>query len=134
MRDRRVRRQKSERPSWQASPVLWWVVRVDPKSFCNAHIQNSGFLQHLAKLLGCRRYDGDEIGLAKPALGAMALQITARATMQHRRVGGSDRRLADLQAKLDDAAPIVIVGVERVARQRHGFGFQIGQTLLEVSR
>src|SRR3979409_2460657 len=98
MRDRRVRRQKSERPSWQASPFLWWVVRVDPKSFCNAHIRNSGFLQHLAKLLGCRRYDGDEIGLAKPALGAMALQVTARATMQHRRArrpsGEARRRVA----------------------------------------
>src|ERR1700681_1821844 len=76
--------------------------RVDPKSFCKAHIQNSGFLQHLAKLLGCRRYDGDEVGLAKPALGAMALQVTARGTMQHRCVRGSDRGLADLQPKLDN--------------------------------
>ena len=35
--------------------------------------------QHLAKLLGGWRNDGDEIGFAEPALGAMALEVTARA-------------------------------------------------------
>src|SRR6266849_7324788 len=32
---------------------------------------NSSFGQHLAKLLGGRSDDGDEVGLAKPALGAI---------------------------------------------------------------
>src|SRR6185369_15024680 len=37
--------------------------------------------QHLAKLLGGGGDDGDEIGFAEPALGAMALEVTARAAM-----------------------------------------------------
>jgi len=39
--------------------------------------------QHLAKLLGGGGDDGDEIGFAEPALGAMALQVAARAAMKH---------------------------------------------------
>src|SRR5450432_690185 len=85
-----------------------------PKSFCISHIG-----QHLPKLLGCRRYDGDEVSLAKPALDAMAPEVTARSAMQHRRVRGGDAGLADVQAKLDDPAPIAVVRVERVSRQLH---------------
>src|SRR6185369_5169104 len=46
--------------------------------------------QHLAKLLGGGRDDGDEIGFAKPALRAMALQVAARTAMEHRRMRGGD--------------------------------------------
>ena len=54
--------------------------------------------QHLAKLLGGGRDDGDEIGFAKPALGAMALQVAARPTMKHRGMRGRDRGIAETQA------------------------------------
>src|ERR1700730_2308947 len=46
--------------------------------------------QHLAKLLGGGSDDGDEIGFAKPALGAMALQVAARAAVEHRRMRSRD--------------------------------------------
>src|SRR5882757_11094398 len=95
---------------------------------------NSGVLQHLAKLLGCRSDDGDEIGLAKPALGAMALQVTAGSAMKHCRMSGRDTRLAGLQAKRDDAAPVADVGVERVGCKFHALRFKIGSQLTEVSR
>src|SRR6267142_3652849 len=138
MRDRQDRRQKSERPSWQASPFLRLQVRVDPKSSAKlgrkTQAQNSGVLQHLAKLLGCRSDDGDEIGLAKPALCAMALQIAAGPAMKHRRMCSRDARLAGLQAKRDDAAPIAVVGVERVGCKFHRLRFKIGGQLTEVSR
>src|SRR3954469_23454478 len=42
--------------------------------------------QHLAKLLGGGGDDGDEIGFAQPALGTVALQVAARAAMEHRRM------------------------------------------------
>src|SRR3954466_12070331 len=53
--------------------------------------------QHLAQLLGGGRDDGDEIGLAKPALGAMAFEVSARAAMEHRRMRGGDGGIAHAQ-------------------------------------
>src|SRR6202158_6181822 len=100
MRDRRVRRQRSERQSCQASPFLGWKLGSIRNPF-----QNSGLRQHLAKLLGCRSHDCDEVGLAKPALDAMALQVTARAAMKHRRMSGGDAGIAEVQAKRQDATP-----------------------------
>src|SRR6267142_3303999 len=107
MRDRQDRRQKSERPSWQASPFLLYGCKLGSirNPLQNSGV-NSGVLQHLAKLLGGRSDDGDEVGLAKPALGAMALQVTACAAMKHRRMRRRDARLAGFQPKRDDAAPI----------------------------
>src|SRR6266581_7033192 len=96
--------------------------------------QNSAVLQHLAKLLGGRSDDGDEVGLPKPALGAMALQVTAGSAMKHRRMGGRDTRLASLQAKRDDAAPVAVVGAERVGCKFHRLRFKIGSQLTEISR
>src|SRR5882762_4807905 len=95
---------------------------------------NSGVLQHLAKLLGGRSDDGDEVGLAKPALGAMALQVAAGSAMKHRRMSGRDARLAGFQPKRDDAAPIAVVGVERVGCKFHRLRFKIGSQLTEVGR
>src|SRR6266702_3458454 len=94
---------------------------------------NSAVLQHLAKLLGCRSDDGDEVGLAKPALGAMALQVAAGSAMKHRRMSGRDTCIAGLQAKRDDAAPVAVVGIERVGCEFHGLRFKIGSQLTEVS-
>src|ERR1700680_4033221 len=106
------------------------AVRVDPKtcskltcasSLFQVHLQNlRGVLQHLAKLLGGGGDDRDEVSLAQPALGAMALDVTAGAAMKHRRMRGGDAGLADVQAKRHDPTPVVVGGVERVARQRHG--------------
>ena len=62
--------------------------------------------QHLAKLLGGGGDDGDEIGFAQPALGAMALQVTARAAMEHCRMRGRDAGVAEAQPQRHDAAPI----------------------------
>src|SRR3954467_8975453 len=59
--------------------------------------------QHLAKLLGGGGDDGDEIGFAKPALGAMALQVAARPAMEHRRMRGRDAGVAEPPAKRDNA-------------------------------
>src|SRR6266700_8243948 len=138
MRDRQDRRQKSERPSWQASPFLRLQVRVDPK--CSSKLrrktraQNSAVLQHLAKLLGGRSDDSDEVGLPKPALDAMALQVAAGSAMKHRRMSGRDTCIAGLQAKRDDAAPVAVVGIERVGCEFHGLRFKIGSQLTEVSR
>src|SRR6266496_1041234 len=73
------------------------AVRVDPKSFSKNSGQDSNVCQHLAKLFGCRGYDCDEIGLAEPALDAMALEVTARSAMKHRRMSGSDACFADVQ-------------------------------------
>src|SRR5260370_41839473 len=93
---------------------------------------NSAVLQHLAKLLGGRSDDGDEVGLPKPALGTMALQIAAGSAMKHRRMSGRDARIAGLQAKRDDAAPIAVVGDERLGRKFHRLRFKIGSQLKEV--
>src|SRR5258706_14536184 len=109
--------------SWGRSGILF-----------KTRAQNSGVLQHLAKLLGCRSDDGDEVSLAKPALHTMALQVTARTAMEHRRMRGSDARLAEIQAKLDDLTPIAVVRVERAARTFHRFRFRIGKQFLEVGR
>src|ERR1700676_892629 len=97
-------------------------------------VWNSGFGQHLAKLLGGRRDDGDEIGLAQPALGAMAPEIAARAAMKHRRMRGRDAGLADVQPERNHAAPIVGAGVEGVTRELHGFRFKIGKQCPKVAR
>src|ERR1700741_1734856 len=80
---------------------------------------NSVAGQHLAKLLGGGRDDRDEIGFAQPALGAMALQIAARAAMEHRRMRGRATGVAKPQSKRDDATPITVVGIVGIARQRH---------------
>src|ERR1700733_16299255 len=61
-------------------------------SFFKTQVQISDVLEHLAKLLGGRSDDGDEVGLAKPALGAMALQIAAGAAVKHRPPAGEGRR------------------------------------------
>src|SRR6185436_18339228 len=53
--------------------------------------------EHLAKLLGGGRDDGDEIGFAKPALRAMALQVSTRTAMKHRRMRGGDAGVACAQ-------------------------------------
>src|SRR6266567_4113682 len=103
---------ESERPSCQASPVWWWQLGSIRNPF-----QNSRIRQHLAKLLGCRSYDCDEVGLAESALDAMALQVATRAAMKHRRMSGRDACLADVQAKRQHAAPIAVVGVVRITRQ-----------------
>src|ERR1700704_6359277 len=133
MRDRRVRRQRSKRPSWQASPVL--VVRLGSiRNPLHPQAQNSDVLQHLAKLLGCRCYEGDEVRLAKPALGAMALQVSARAAMKHRRMRGGDARLARLETKRDDAAPVAVIRVVRITRKLHRLRFKFGKQFAEVAR
>src|SRR3979490_718238 len=46
--------------------------------------------QHLLQLLGGGRDDGHEIGFAQAPLGAMALEVAARAAMEHGGVGGGD--------------------------------------------
>src|SRR6267142_2551684 len=90
--------------------------------------------QHLAKLLGGGRDDGDEIGLAKPALRTMALQVTARAAMEHRRMRGCDTGVAEPQTQRDDASPIAVVGIIGIARQRHRLLLELGMELAELRR
>ena len=46
------------------------------------------------QMLGGRRHDGDEICLAQAALGRALLQVAFGAEVQHRRVGGRERKLA----------------------------------------
>src|SRR5882724_1959117 len=92
--------------SWGRSEILW--VRLVLIS-----------CQHLAKLLGGGGDDGDEIGFAKPALGAMALQIAARAAMEHRRMRGRDAGVAETKPQRHDAAPVAVVSIVGIARQRH---------------
>src|SRR3989442_5959330 len=75
--------------------------------------------QHLAKLLGGGGDDGDEIGLAEPALGAVALQVAARAAMEHRRMRGRDAGVARAQPQRNHAPPVAVVGIVGIARQRH---------------
>src|SRR6266568_7723219 len=106
----------------------WVAVRVEPK------ILFSIAGQHLAKLLGGRRDDGDEIGFAEPALGAMALQVTARAAVEHRRVRRRDAGVAKPQAKRDDAAPIAVIGIVGIARQRHRFLLELGMQFAKLNR
>src|SRR5882672_12580564 len=84
---------------------FWVAVRVEREILCLRSIAG----QHLAKLLGGGRDDGDEIGFAKPALGAMALQVAARAAMKHRRMRGRDAGVAKPQAERYDAAPIAVI-------------------------
>ena len=90
--------------------------------------------QHLAKLLGGGSDDGDEIGLAKPALDAVALQVTARPAMKHRRMRGCDARVAEPQTQRDDAPPIAVIGIIGIARQRHRFLLELGMELAELNR
>src|SRR5438132_2606964 len=75
--------------------------------------------QHLAKLLGGGGDDGDEIGFAEPALGAMAFEVAARAAMEHRRMRGCDAGVAEPQSQRHDTAPVAVVGVVGIARERH---------------
>src|SRR5436190_23170683 len=68
----------------------WVAVGVEPKNSLPRSIAG----QHLAKLLGGGGYDGDEIGFAEPALGAVALQVAACAAVEHRRVRRRDAGIA----------------------------------------
>src|SRR5438477_510601 len=43
----------------------------------------SAICEHFAELFGCGGHDGDEVGFAKPALGAMALQVSAGPAVKH---------------------------------------------------
>src|SRR6478736_2911860 len=90
--------------------------------------------QHLAKLLCGGGDDGDEIGFAKPALGAVALQVTARAAMEHRRVRGCDGSVAEAQAQRDDAAPETVIGVIGIGGERHRLFLEFGIELAELRR
>src|SRR3989442_2649682 len=82
--------------------------------------------QHLAKLLGGGGDDGDEIGFAEPALDAMALQVAARAAMEHRRMRSRDAGVAKAQPQRHDTAPIAVVGAVRIARERHRLLLELG--------
>src|SRR5260370_6834429 len=64
----------------------------------------------------------------------MALEVTARAAMKQRCVSGSDTRIAALEPKRDDVAPVIIAGVERVTRKFHRLREKLGVKLTEVSR
>src|SRR5262249_27992618 len=97
-------------------------------------LETSGLRQYLAKLLGGRRDDGDEIGLAEPSLRAMALDITARAAVEHRGMRGGDTGISGTQTKRDDLAPIGVVAVVGIARQHHGLALQLAEQLLELHR
>src|SRR5579862_5150517 len=114
--------------SVMAASPSWWFQQG------RTRILSSRLGQHLAKLLGGGRDDGDEIGLAQAALGAMALEVAARAAMKHRGMRGRDRRVARAQAKRDHAAPIGLIRIERIARQHHGLALELGKQLLELHR
>src|ERR1700689_327320 len=58
--------------------------------------------QHLSQLLGGGRNDGNEIGFARPALGGVALQVTARAAMEHGGMRCGDAGLTRTQPKRYD--------------------------------
>src|SRR5882757_7672030 len=88
--------------------------------------------QHLAQLLGGGRHDGDEIGLAQPPLGAMTLEVAARAAMEHRRMRHRDAGIADPQPQRDDPAPVAVVGVVGIVRQRHRLLLELGMELAEL--
>jgi hypothetical protein len=66
--------------------------------------------------------------------GTMAHEIAARAAMKHRRMAGGDAGIARLQAQVDDTAPIIVVFVERIARQFHRPGFEIRKQVPEIDR
>src|ERR1700756_4219961 len=96
--------------------------------------RNSGVREHLAELLGGGRHDRDEIGFTQPPLDTMALQISARAAMKHRGMRCCDAGVACAQTKGDDLAPIAVVFIVGIARQRHGLAFELAEQLLEVHR
>src|SRR5215213_344184 len=77
--------------------VAGWSIK-DPSAFVAG--------QHLAKLLGGGGDDGDEIGFAQPALGAMAPQVPARAAMEHCCMRRRDAGIAEAQPQRHDTAPI----------------------------
>src|SRR6266702_5810406 len=108
----------------------WVAVRVEPKILFFRSVAG----QHLAQLLGGGRDDGDEIGFAEPALGAMAPQVAARAAMEHRRVRRRDAAISKPQSERDDAAPIAVVGIVGIARQRHRFLFELGMQFAKLDR
>src|SRR2546429_9738744 len=107
-----------------ASPVFVVAVRVEQKP-----LLRSALGKHLAKWLGGGRDDGNEIGFAKPALGTVTPEVTARAAMEHRRMRGRDAGISQPQPKRDDAAPIAVIRVVGIARQRHGFLLELGVQL-----
>src|SRR6185369_14443472 len=90
--------------------------------------------KHLAKLLGGGSDDGDEIGFAEPALGAMALEVAARAAMEHRRMRRRDAGVANPQPQRDDAPPIAVIGIIGIARQPHRFLLELGMQLAKLGR
>src|SRR5260364_289414 len=103
-----------------ASPVAWLLVLVVPNLFEHDLFGKpvpafpdhaSAVRQHLAQLLGGGRDDGDEIGFAKPALGAVAHQVAARAAMEHRRMRDRDAGIADAQPQRDDPAPVAVIAI-----------------------
>src|SRR5215470_1602086 len=87
--------------------------------------------QHLAKLLGGGSDDGDEIGFAKPALGAVALQIAPRAAMEHRGMRSRDRGIAKPQTQRDDAAPVTVIRIVGIGGERHRLLLELGIELAE---
>src|SRR5262249_54551498 len=105
--------------SWQPLLVDGCVEGSSGKSW------RSGLRQHLAKLLCRRRHDGDEIGLAQTSLHAVALEVAARPTVEHRGMRGPDAGVACAQSKRNDLAPIGVVRIEGIARQRHGLALQL---------
>src|SRR5262245_47536196 len=92
---------------------------------------NSGLRKHLAELFGGGCHDRDEIGFAHPPLRTMALQIAARAAMKHRGMRRRDAGVPRAQAKGDDPAPIAVVFIVGIARQRHGLALELAEQLLE---
>src|SRR6266436_5201689 len=108
---------------------FWVAVWVEPKILLASRLR-----EHLAELLGGGRDDRDEIGLAQPALDAVTPEVAARAAMKHRRMRGSDAGVAEPQAQRQDAAPIAVLRIEGIARQRHGLGFEIGEQIPELHR
>src|SRR5206468_10626826 len=67
-------------------------------------------------------------------LGAMPLEVTARAAMEHRRMRSRDAGIPEPQAKCDDATPIAVVGIIGVACQRHRLLLELGMELAKLQR
>src|ERR1700761_514810 len=109
------------------------VMAASPVYGCESWLgsRTSHVRQHLAQLLGGGRYDGDEIGFAKPALGAVAHQVAARAAMKHRGMCSSDACVARTQAQRDHLAPVAVLFVVGIGGERHRLFFKLGEQLLE---
>lgn len=78
--------------------------------------------EHLAELFGRGSDDRHEIGLAQAPLRAMRFEIAARTTMQHRGMGGGDRRVARTQAQIDHGTPVVVTRLVRRCGRRGAVG------------